>query len=134
MLTIDAQLTSESYAKRTGGRLFVPLCPEQIGNLRNSNEPAHDISLTDAGFVSVDTILITLPEGARLEHLPEPVQIETPFGAYSLTASILPAGQVQVITHFSIRGSVYRAEQYTAWVDFRKAVATQSAIKMVVVM
>lgn len=134
VLTIDAQLTSESYAKRTGGRLFVPLCPEQIGNLRNSNEPAHDISLTDAGFVSVDTILITLPEGARLEHLPEPVQIETPFGAYSLTASILPAGQVQVITHFSIRGSVYRAEQYTAWVDFRKAVATQSAIKMVVVM
>lgn len=131
-LTLEAQIESEAYAKRTGGRLFVPLCPQPISNLANANEAPHDISLENSGFVSADTILISLPEGASIEHLPEPAQVESPFGLYSITAQTTSSGQVRVVVRFEIRSGIYRASEYAEWVAFRKSVASLSAAKMVI--
>lgn len=130
---LNAQFQTESYAKRTGNRLFVPICPETFSGLRNTNEPPHAISLEDAGLVEQDTIYLTLPEGATIEHLPEPVIAESVFGTFSVSAVQNVEGKVEVHTQLLIHSGEYPESQYNEWVAWRKKITTLSSAKMVIV-
>lgn len=129
-LSFDMQ--SQGYAKRTGNRLFVPLCPNAFSGLRNPNQPPHDIYLKRSGYVQEDTITIHLPEGYAIELLPEPQSIETPFGSLTVTPTPLDESTVQVSLSFTLHSNVYPASLYDDWLAFRKGLTSMTGIRMII--
>lgn len=127
-------ITSQTYAQRTGNRLFVPICPVPQAGLSNANEAAHDICLDALAHTRCDTIRFRLPQGATIEHLPEPVLLTSPFGQYSHSVTLTAQGEVEVVATITFCSGTYSAQQYPEWTAWRKAVATASATKMVVVL
>ena len=133
VLHLSIGLQSQSYAKRTGNRLFVPLCPVPFSGLRNANEPPHTLCLDGMGMVETDTIVFHLPEGSSLEHLPEAAELTSSFGSFTMAPCQLEDGTVQVMTRLTLQSGTYDESLYEEWVTFRKSVATLCNGKMVVV-
>lgn len=80
------QLLTNSYAARSGKRMFVPLL--KISPLRRSL-PADDNRLLDLRMVDCytlsDTIMLHFPVGYEAENVPSSKKIESEFGTYELT-------------------------------------------------
>lgn len=85
-ITLDAKVRSQQYATQTGRRLFVPLCPVHRGYKAPNADGARteDIWL-DTGYLDVDDITITIPEGYEIESLPKDVNTEQPFASFSFS-------------------------------------------------
>lgn len=133
-LHINVGLKSENYGKVTGKRLFIPLSPSPLSGLRNSKEPAHVISLEDNGFVATDTIMIHLPEGSQIEHLPESSVTEASFGTYSIHSESVGDNQIRVTSSLRYRSGIYPAEEYDKWVAWRKGIANMANAKIVILL
>lgn len=133
-LHLSIGLQSQSYAKRTGNRLFVPLCPVPFSGLRNANEPPHTLCLEGMGMVQTDTITLHLPEGSSIEHLPDTAEFTSPFGTFSIAPQQQEDGTVQIVTRLTLHSGTYDASLYDQWVAFRKSITSLGNGKMVVVM
>lgn len=134
VMHLSMDFSADAYAKVTGNRLFVPVCPVVLSGLRNAKEPAHDISLEDSGGVITDEVQITLPEGSSVEHLPEAREMTSAFGSCSIEAVEAEPGKVKVSVRVQINSGHYPAQQYEDWVAFRKSIASLANNKMVIKM
>lgn len=88
---IEEQLDIEvnNYATITGKRLFiVPNLLNRTGTQLTADEKRkYDVELLYP-YRDVDSIEVTLPAGYVVESLPQPVKLQTPFGAYSSSVKI----------------------------------------------
>lgn len=87
-LTLDWTAQSQGYAKRTGQRLFIPISPTRYMTPRQNNDEPHPIDMRESGYVRIDSITLTLPDGYELETLPKSRSIDTPMAHYSLEVSV----------------------------------------------
>lgn len=83
---LGARYRVPRYAVRAGSRLFVrPNVAERWTrtppSVAERTQPVH----LGYRFHDIDAVRITLPTGFRIEALPEPVEIEMPFGRYAMS-------------------------------------------------
>ena len=89
-MTLEAEVKSNSYATRTGQRLFVPVCPVHQGY----SVPAAAANRTEdiwfySGYLDEDDITLTIPEGYVIEARPKDVSMEYPFATFSSTLQVV---------------------------------------------
>ncbi len=88
-MTLEAEVKSNSYATRTGQRLFVPVCPVHQGY----SVPAAAANRTEdiwfySGYLDEDDITLTIPDGYSIEASPKDVVLEQPFATFSFTLKL----------------------------------------------
>ena len=115
-LTMDV----ESYAKRSGTRLFIR---PNILSVWSDVPPVNDARKWDirlhASHHRVDTIIITLPTGYEVEAKPSNQDLDTPFGQYQTSTEVngsellyirsldLPKGNYSKTTYQEFRSFLY---------------------------
>ena len=88
-MVLDAEVRSNRYATQTGQRLFVPVCPlhQDYAVPSTTAERQKDIWL-DWGYLDVDDITLTIPEGYVIEARPKDVCIEHPFATFTFSMQV----------------------------------------------
>jgi hypothetical protein len=118
---------------RSGNRLFVPL---YLGKLPIDIPPVSTSRKTDFvqewGYTFTDTVSYQLPGGFVLEHLPEPQQLLTPYGTYSLKAEV-NGSTLTTISSLRLNEGRYPAAEYAEWLAFLQQVKRAAAAKAVLV-
>ncbi|HEY6968747.1 MAG TPA: DUF3857 and transglutaminase domain-containing protein, partial [Candidatus Angelobacter sp.] len=92
-LILKYKFTADHYAKSAGQLLLVR--PRVLGELAgyfDPTKPRHYPYELDAPFLDSDTVEITLPEGFKVDELPDPAKASFPFGQY--TSKTETAGNV----------------------------------------
>lgn len=110
------------YATKMGDRFFIPV--NSINQLSSTPRREKDRIYSfrmNVAYRDVDFIQMQLPEGYKIEYIPEETEITTDFGTYQF--SIKTNGNT--ISCFrkneSVAG-VYPPEKYNDFVDFRKKI------------
>lgn len=80
------ELDAPNYASVSGKRIFVePNLFNKIGSKLTDDKPRkYDIRISDS-FLDVDTAIIKVPSGYKVEAAPKDVSIESKFGKYSIS-------------------------------------------------
>ena len=82
-LILRYKFTAGHYAKNAGPLLLVR--PRVIGEMAgyfDASKPRHYAYEFEAPFTRSDSVKITLPEGFKVDELPEPAKVSYPFGTY----------------------------------------------------
>lgn len=82
-LILRYKFSADHYAKNAGGLLLVR--PHVVGEMAgawDANKPRHYAYQFDAPFLSSDSVEITLPDGFKVDELPEPAKASFSFGQY----------------------------------------------------
>jgi len=88
-LIVKYQFTAEHYAKNVGALLLVRL--RVVGELAGGwdpNKPRHYAYDFPAPFLDTDQVEIALPDGFKVDELPEPAKAAYPFGQYTSKTEI----------------------------------------------
>jgi hypothetical protein len=134
--TIDLPLHLKlpRYAARTGTRLF--LMPNLMERwtfvppaVENRTQPVR----YDYAFVDTDTIRYVLPPGLRIEALPAPVDLTTPFGRYQASSTLEADGMLRYQRTLEIRETRIPASEYEAVRAFFRTVAAADRAQVVLV-
>ena len=83
-LVLRYKFTASHYAKTAGSLLLVR--PRIIGEMAgafDASKPRHYAYEIDAPFLRSDTVEITLPNGYKVDELPDPAKASFPFAEYS---------------------------------------------------
>lgn len=121
------------YATITGKRLFIGpnLLNKSHIKLSMEEERLYDICFTYP-YKDIDTVLIELPKGYKIESLPQPVSLKTAFGTYTNQVR-LQGNQLEYIRireHFAGR---YAAKEYTDMAKFYDAIYKADRSRVVLV-
>jgi len=92
-LIIRYKFTAEHYAKSAGPLLLVrPRVVGENADFFDPSKPRHYAYELDAPFVNTDSVEITLPDGFKVDELPDPAKASFGFGEY--TSKTETAGNV----------------------------------------
>ena len=83
-LIVKYKFTADHYAKTAGSLLLVrPRIVGEKAGYFDPTKPRHYAYEFDAPFLDSDTVEITLPEGFKVDELPDPAKANFPFGQYT---------------------------------------------------
>ena len=84
-----------------------------------------------------DTVRLHLPAGFRVENLPAPTQLTSPYGTYSSTCTTLPDGTLQYVRQLETRrpagGTALPPAKYAEYRDFRRKINQADHAQLVLV-
>ncbi|MBZ5522177.1 MAG: DUF3857 domain-containing protein [Acidobacteriia bacterium] len=105
-LVLRYKFTAEHYAKNAGPLLLVrPRVVGEKGGYMDSTKPRHYAYELEAPFLDSDNIEISLPEGFKVDELPDPAKASFEFGEY--TSKIEAADAVlRYSRQYKMRGSI----------------------------
>lgn len=82
-LILKYKFTADHYAKSAGPLLLVrPRVVGESASRFDATKPRHYPYQLDAPFIASDTVEITLPEGFKVDELPDPANANLPFAQY----------------------------------------------------
>jgi len=83
-ISLKMKAESHSYANSVGDRLFVPVNPllKSFSSQQLANRRSGDIYI-GYGYLDEENITLTTPNGYTVESIPQPVNIQKPFGSFS---------------------------------------------------
>ena len=82
-LILRYKFTADHYAKTAGPLLLVrPRIVGEKAGYFDPTKPRHYAYQFDAPFLDSDTVEITLPDGFKVDELPDPAKASFPFGQY----------------------------------------------------
>jgi hypothetical protein len=84
------------------------------------------------GFVDIDTITYTLPEGYQIEAIPNLKQLESKFGSYE-SKTEFKDGKMLYIRRIEIKKGIYNKQYYNEYIDFRKKISKADKMQVVLV-
>ena len=96
-ITLNYTLLSDMYANQSGTRLFVPVNPRRNKYPLLSRKERMYPFVINSGTVECDTIIITIPDGMKVEKVPSDVVLKKMFGSFS--------------SHLSMRGKTLQIIQ-----------------------
>lgn len=130
-IILDAEVNSRKYATVTGQRLFVPICPvHRDYTVPSANPNRQEDIWIESGYLDEDDITIVLPNGYEIEAMPKSLQVEKPFGSFSLT--LLPDnGKVRVHNRLILKSGSYDKAQIHDLIELFKTVNSTYSQKMV---
>lgn len=125
--------TSTGFAKKTGSRIFIPLSPV--------HQPASRISTPDKpyefvlsyGYVDEEYITLHIPEGMKIEKIPQTLSLSTPFGTFNSCVTQKDDVTIEIHQTAMIKSGEYAAELLNAWLDFHKTMSEEYQKKIVIV-
>lgn len=81
--TLSVDFTAAEYATMSGDRMFVPLnVVDNMGLSFNPKRERFNDVFIPYGITDEDGFEFSIPEGYRVEFMPAPVELETPYGSY----------------------------------------------------
>ena len=115
-------LNLAKYASISGSRLFVPLNMASKWSYmpRKIDDREYDIH-KNAEFVNIDTTKYTIPEGYRIEVLPEKEKTNTKYGTYSIECHS-ENNMIIYTRHLEVNSGVFPATEYDDFVEFFKQI------------
>ena len=78
----------------------------------------------------IDTTTLVLPDNYRLKYSPEPVDIQTPFGSYSLEVIKASDNELSVIRKLILKKGNFPARDYNSYRSFYKKINKQDQSKL----
>ena len=128
-------LVLPKFASVSGKRLFVPACvPASPLEIPTASELPRKMSVQadPRGYTTGYHTTLLIPEGYHLESAAEPVDINSPFGHFSLQFATEP-GKITVSRQLIINSSIQPASTFPALIDFLKAIGKAEKTKLVLV-
>jgi tetratricopeptide (TPR) repeat protein len=118
---LSAKGRATAYARREGDRLSVPVASplDLTKTLASLSSRKLDLS-TGALTRSTDERTIKLPPGMKIERLPEPVKLDSPYGKVELTADV-QSGKVVVRSSIALKKSRIAPVEYAQFRAFCEA-------------
>ncbi|MUP39065.1 DUF3857 domain-containing protein [Labilibaculum euxinus] len=128
---LSVTLDVRNYASQTGDRLFIPL--NKINRITYI-PPKLENRLTDIRYIrsteDKDSICFILPEGYKIESLPEGKIIESDFGYYQSNAELV-GNKVYYTRIFRKNKNTFNASRYEEFRSFRKELAKADKASLV---
>lgn len=110
-IDVSMQLETRKLANITGSRMFVPVgIFHKITVPRALQHRVQPVSI-GYGYVDIDTLVVTIPEGYEVETLPQSSSEVTPLGELSQTFEATD-NTVTVVTRHLMRNGRYPATDY----------------------
>ena len=109
----EAAITVRRYMTRQGQRAFLPLnLMNKVDFLNMSEESRKNDIFIAMGFTDVDTIVWALPAGMRVQYMPRPVTLTSPFGTYESRVTQQDDGTVLYVRRLVLRKGRFPGEMY----------------------
>jgi hypothetical protein len=127
------KINFENYLTKLNANYLLALnCTNRITsappNVRNRKT---EVVLRHA-YQDIDTIIYTLPSSLKVENVPAPAHIQTPFGEYSSKTEI--KGDIMTfVRNFRINEGRFPASSYIEFIDFIDKVVVADDLKCVLV-
>ncbi len=122
----------QGFAPVTNKRMFLKINVfNESSYVPKNEERTHPFELRSE-FIDSDTVQIEIPDGYSIESIPQPVNLQTKFGGYSV--EILHEGNI--ITYIRKNYSeknIFPAKDYIAFYEYRKQIAKADKAKLVLV-
>lgn len=141
-LTLDWTAESQGYAKHNGQRLFIPISPTRYMTPRQNNDAPYPLDMRESGYLRIDSITLTLPEGFVVETLPKPRSIDTPMAHYSLeviapgeaaTNAAASTTTLLIVARMELHSGLYTSpDALPTWLQFIKDRSQAHESKVVV--
>lgn len=127
------KINFENYLTKLNANYLLQLnCTDRITaappNVRNRKTEI----LRRHAYQDIDTIVYTLPASLKVENVPPPVNIKTPFGEYS-SSTELNGELLTFVRNFRINKGRYPAASYAEFIDFYDKVVMADDLKCVLV-
>jgi hypothetical protein len=120
-IDVTMQLNSRKLANITGSRMFVPVgLFHKVTVPRALQQRVKPVNIT-YGYVDIDTVVVSIPEGFVIEALPQPVNEVTSLGELSLTSEASD-NTVTIVTRLLMHDGNYPASEYDTLRTFKTAV------------
>jgi hypothetical protein len=120
---INESVLSKNYCSFSGKYMLMPLnyvnAQKSIPKMLKSRLADIVINRSEA---ECDTMVFKIPKNFNCESLPQPVNISSSFGNYSLSVSAAP-GQIICIRKFTILKGSYKSSEYKTLYDFILAIS-----------
>ena len=115
---VDAQIEVKSLASKSGTRIFLQANQLNVYSMKISSKPERKAAFERRmGFIDEDRITYKLPAGFIPESVPLNVVLESDFGNYSAEYQLEEGGLIYK-RKLEMNDGVYKAEQFSAFVDF----------------
>lgn len=119
----QVEIKIDRYASKTGNLLlFQPV----ILNRHNIELPPYDERAFDIdiqrGYLDEDYYDIVFKEGLKVDALPDPVELKTKFGTYSLNVEVKDDTTVSVERRLEINAGVFDKTDYLEYRAFKSAI------------
>ena len=122
-ICIKYTVTTQQYGNKTGNRLFIPANVFRksfvVPGVTERKQPI----CFNYGYNDTDTVRIKLPEGYSIEGLTKPVTINTKFGNFYSSVEVKNK-EILVVNHLHMRKGIYKPEDYSDFINFRKQIAS----------
>lgn len=133
-LRLGMRVGLRRYASVTGRRLFVPLAMERWGAVPDAmtTERTQPVVAAPYPFEDRDSLVVTLPEGYRVEAAAPPVALDTPFGSYRMTATV-DGTTLRITRRIVLSQTRLDAADFVAYRSFLERVAAADRARLVLV-
>ena len=134
-VTVPMELRVSRYASSSGARLFVPvnLLERWTAVPPPMEQRTQRVEYFAYAFADADTTRFELPAGFTIEAVPDPVEVEAPFGRYAASVEVGPAGSMTYYRRIEITEPSLPAEQYGAFRDFMAQIVQADRAQVVLV-
>lgn len=120
-IDVSMKLKANKLANITGSRMFVPVgLFHKVTVPRALQQRVLPVDI-GYGYVDVDTVVVTVPDGFTIESLPQPVSEVTPLGELEQTFEG-NGNTVTIVTRHLMRNGRYPASDYTTLRNLKTAV------------
>lgn len=126
-------LEINDYAQKSGSRLFIPL--NQLNKrtyIPNRLENRQSEVLVRLSYHDTDTISMEIPDGYKIEYMPNPQQYESVMGQYSMEVT-KEGNKIIYIRDIAIHKGIYDKDQYEDIRAFYKNTAEADDSKLILV-
>lgn len=132
-IQLSVNATSSLVLTKTGNRLFLlPNLTEKQKRIPPESERRYSPVRFSSPFLSVDTVVYTVPQGYTVETVPQQVNLTSEFGIYQASVTLQNTNQLLYVRKFSINQYKIAANIYSDYRKFRAAIV--KADKMAVVL
>jgi len=120
-IDVSMKLETRKLANITGSRMFVPVgLFHKMTVPRALQQRVQPVNI-DYGYVDIDTVVVTIPEGYVIETLPQQVNEVAPMGELSQTFKA-DGNMITIITRHLMRDGRYPESEYNTLRNFMSAV------------
>ena len=110
-INVSMKLETRKLANITGSRMFIPVGLFHKVTVPRALQQRVQPVYIDYGYVDIDTIVVTIPDGYVIETLPQQVNEVTPLGEVSQTIEVYDDA-VTIVTRHMMRDGLYPATEY----------------------
>ena len=119
-IDVSMQLESRKLANITGSRMFIPVgLFHKVTVPRALQQRVQPVNIS-YGYVDIDTVVVTIPDGYVIEALPQAISEVTPLGEVEQTSQAND-NTVTIVTRHLMRDGRYPATDYTTLRNLKTA-------------